>query len=37
MKTRRECYPADSFRANEILSPLSAMVLAIDRNTLATQ
>lgn len=30
-------YPTDPFRANEILSPLSASVLAIDRNTLATQ
>lgn len=31
-------YPTDPFHANEILSPLSAMVLAtFDRNTLATQ
>ncbi|CAB3795664.1 Outer membrane porin protein 32 [Paraburkholderia caffeinitolerans] len=30
-------YPTDPFRGNEILSPLSAGVLAVDRNTLATQ
>ncbi|WP_321910629.1 porin [Paraburkholderia sp. J11-2] len=30
-------YPTDPFRANEILSPLSAAVLAVDRNTLSTQ
>jgi general bacterial porin, GBP family len=30
-------YGADPFRLNEVLSPLSAAVLAIDRNTLATQ
>ncbi|CAG4886992.1 porin [Paraburkholderia saeva] len=33
----RVVYPTDPFRANENLSPLSAAVLAIDRNTLATQ
>jgi general bacterial porin, GBP family len=33
----RVIYPTDPFRANEILSPLAAAVLAIDRNTLATQ
>jgi general bacterial porin, GBP family len=33
----RVTYPTDPFRANEILSPLAAAVLAIDRNTLATQ
>ena len=30
-------YPTDPFRGNELLSPLSAGVLAVDRNTLATQ
>ncbi|POR47733.1 putative porin [Paraburkholderia eburnea] len=30
-------YPTDPFRGNEVLSPLSAGVLAVDRNTLATQ
>ncbi len=30
-------YPTDPFRGNEVLSPLSAAVLAVDRNTLATQ
>ncbi|MEM5311784.1 porin [Paraburkholderia sp. JHI869] len=30
-------YPSDPFRGNEILSPLSAGVLAVDHNTLATQ
>jgi predicted porin len=33
----RIVYPTDPFRANEILSPLAASVLAVDRNTLATQ
>ncbi|CAE6821685.1 porin [Paraburkholderia domus] len=33
----RVVYPADPFRANEIMSPLSAAVLAVDRSTLATQ
>lgn len=30
-------YPADPFRANELLAPAAAAVVAIDRNTLATQ
>jgi predicted porin len=30
-------YASDPFRGNEVLSPLSAAVLTIDRNTLATQ
>ncbi|MCP3728087.1 porin [Paraburkholderia sp. CNPSo 3272] len=30
-------YNADPFALNEVLSPLSAAVLAVDRNTLATQ
>ena len=30
-------YPADPFRINEVISPLAAAVLAIDRNTLSTQ
>ncbi|WP_321912479.1 MULTISPECIES: porin [unclassified Paraburkholderia] len=30
-------YPTDPFRGNEVLSPLSAAVLAVDRNTLASQ
>lgn len=33
----RIVYPSDPFRANEIMSPLSAAVLAVDRSTLATQ
>lgn len=33
----RVIYPADPFRANEVLSPFSADVLAVDRNTLSTQ
>jgi predicted porin len=33
----RVIYPTDPFRANEVLSPFSAMVLAVDRNTLSTQ
>ncbi|RAR48258.1 putative porin [Paraburkholderia unamae] len=33
----RIIYPSDPFRANEILSPLAAGVLAVDRNTLSTQ
>jgi predicted porin len=33
----RVVYPADPFRANEIMSPFSAAVLAVDRNTLSTQ
>ncbi|CAG9274330.1 putative porin [Paraburkholderia unamae] len=33
----RAVYPTDPFRANEVLSPLSAAVLATDRNTLSTQ
>ncbi|MDI7065499.1 porin, partial [Klebsiella pneumoniae] len=32
----RVIYPSDPFRANEVLSPFSAMVLAVDRNTLST-
>jgi general bacterial porin, GBP family len=35
--TFRAIYPADPFRANEIISPLAVSVLAVDRNTLATQ
>lgn len=30
-------YPTDPFRADEVLSPLSAAVFAVDRRTLATQ
>jgi general bacterial porin, GBP family len=30
-------YPTDPFRGNEVLSPLAASLLAVDRNTLATQ
>ncbi|NLP60685.1 porin [Paraburkholderia sacchari] len=30
-------YPTDPFRADEVLSPLSAAVFTVDRNTLATQ
>lgn len=30
-------YPTDPFRGNEVLSPLSAALLSVDRNTLATQ
>jgi GBP family porin len=33
----RVIYPSDPFRANEVLSPFSANVLAVDRNTLSTQ
>jgi general bacterial porin, GBP family len=33
----RVVYPSDPFRANEVLSPFSADVLAVDRNTLSTQ
>ncbi|MEW9585784.1 porin [Paraburkholderia sp. DGU8] len=33
----RAIYPTDPFRANDIMSPLSAGVLAVDRNTLSTQ
>ncbi|SKC99654.1 Outer membrane protein (porin) [Paraburkholderia hospita] len=33
----RVIYPTDPFRANDIMSPLSAGVLAVDRNTLSTQ
>ena len=33
----RVVYPTDPFRLNEVLSPLSANVLAVDRNTLSTQ
>lgn len=33
----RMIYPTDPFRANEVMSPLSAGVLAVDRNTLSTQ
>ncbi|MDE1179862.1 porin [Paraburkholderia sp.] len=33
----RVIYPSDPFRANEIMSPFSATVLAVDRNTLSTQ
>ncbi|MFM0739674.1 porin [Paraburkholderia xenovorans] len=33
----RVIYPSDPFRANEVLSPFSAYVLAVDRNTLSTQ
>ncbi len=33
----RVIYPTDPFYVNEILSPLSAAVLAVDRNTLSTQ
>ncbi|WP_345814834.1 porin [Paraburkholderia sp. PREW-6R] len=33
----RIAYPVDPFRANEVLSPFSADVLAVDRNTLSTQ
>jgi general bacterial porin, GBP family len=33
----RVAYPTDPFRLNEVLSPVSAMVLAVDRNPLSTQ
>jgi GBP family porin len=33
----RVVYQADPFRANEVLSPFSAAVLAVDRKTLSTQ
>ncbi|MFD1559733.1 porin [Paraburkholderia silviterrae] len=33
----RVLYPTDPFRLNEVLSPMSANVLAVDRNTLSTQ
>lgn len=33
----RAIYPSDPFRANEVMSPFSALVLAVDRNTLSTQ
>ncbi|HEY1997761.1 porin [Paraburkholderia sp.] len=33
----RVVYPAEPFRANEVLSPFSANVLAVDRKTLSTQ
>jgi GBP family porin len=33
----RVVYPTDPFRVNEVLSPFSADVLAVDRNTLSTQ
>ncbi|SDG83884.1 porin [Paraburkholderia phenazinium] len=33
----RVVYPTDPYRANEVLSPFSADVLAVDRNTLSTQ
>jgi general bacterial porin, GBP family len=33
----RVVYPTDPFAVNEVLSPLSALVLAVDRNTLSTQ
>jgi general bacterial porin, GBP family len=33
----RAIYPSDPFNANELLSPLAAAVLAVDRNTLSTQ
>lgn len=33
----RVIYPTDPFRANDIMSPLSAGVLTVDRNTLSTQ
>ncbi|WP_322047233.1 porin [Paraburkholderia sp. J67] len=33
----RVVYPTDPFRLNEVLSPMSANVLAVDRNTLSTQ
>jgi GBP family porin len=33
----RVVYPADPFRANEVLSPFSAAVLTVDKNTLSTQ
>ena len=33
----RAIYPTDPFRANDIMSPLSAGVLTVDRNTLSTQ
>ncbi len=33
----RVVYPTDPFRANEIMSPLAAGALAVDRNTLSTQ
>lgn len=33
----RIVYPVEPFNVNEVLSPFSAMVLAVDRNTLSTQ
>ncbi|MDR3096449.1 MAG: porin [Paraburkholderia sp.] len=33
----RMVYPSDPFRANEVMSPLSAAVLAVGRDTLSTQ
>lgn len=33
----RIVYPSEPFNVNEVLSPFSAMVLAVDRNTLSTQ
>lgn len=33
----RIVYPSDPFRVNEVASPFSADVLAVDRNTLSTQ
>jgi general bacterial porin, GBP family len=33
----RAVYPTDPFRVNEVMSPFSALVLAVDRNTLSTQ
>ena len=33
----RIVYPTDPFYVNEVMSPISAMVLAVDRNTLSTQ
>jgi general bacterial porin, GBP family len=33
----RVVYPADPFRANEVLSPFSAAVLTVDKKTLSTQ
>ncbi|CAG4918009.1 porin [Paraburkholderia gardini] len=33
----RIVYPTDPFRVNEVASPFSAAVLAVDRNTLSTQ
>lgn len=33
----RAVYPTDPFRVNEVMSPFSALVLTVDRNTLSTQ